>query len=97
MKPHELETLKKDLAFAVWAAKRFKECQMKAMDGAMWMRVFDTTHVPESYKEDVIYWGSNFIETAIPEISTMYEIKVLEYQKEMAEKRLAEIRGQNNG
>jgi hypothetical protein len=92
MTTQELNTLKRDLAFAVWAIKMLKMSPCKAMDGAMWVRIFDIDHVPDAYREDLTYVDTDIMERAIPEIAIMYEIKVLEYQKDLAEKRLAELR-----
>ena len=97
MTTQQLDILKKDLAFAAYVIRMLKTSEMKQIDGSMWVKIFDNPTVPDSYRKDLQFVDANHLEDFIPEVAVLCEIKILEYQKELAEKRLAEIRGIPDG
>jgi len=93
----ELELLKSDLAFSVFAINLLKKGEHRAIDDGMWVKIFDTPSVPDSYRNDLFMASTELIEKSIPEVGVIYEIRLLEYQRQLAEARIAELRGLLNG
>lgn len=96
--PIDFIEIREELIFLLYAARLLRTNPMITKSDGVFIKVFDSDYVPDSFRTfmmDNAY--SKVIEGSIPEVAIMLEIKILELQKDAAQKRLEEIKGKTNG
>lgn len=97
MKEFELEEIKNELAFALYAVRLLRLGMRQSRPDGLWIRLFQSQNAPQQFDEDLRNSSTEYIEKSIPELTVMLEIKILDYRKALAQQRLDEIKGQSNG
>lgn len=93
MTKEESDKLERTVTFAMLVLRKLRQNPSKVIDGVIYTQLFDSPEMPEQWRNDLIESNEYFVTERIPKISRMLEIKILEYEQELAWKRLAELRG----